>query len=62
MMHYTCDGPGCGAKGEPRGPARALPAGWVMAVVEGRTVELCLKCWPRLASTEMKRREEKQQS
>lgn len=51
-LHYTCDGPKCGAKGEPRGPARALPEGWVCVVIADRYVmDLCLKC-------EMKRREE----
>ena len=48
-LHYTYDGivyEGliCGVRGEPRGPASALPAGWVCVVVDGRLMHLCLAC------------------
>ncbi len=49
-MHYTCDGPGCGMRGEPLGKARALPVAWVCVAQDGVVLDLCLKC-------EMKRRE-----
>jgi hypothetical protein len=43
-MAYFCDGPGCGMRGEPRGKACALPAGWVCVAGVGVVLILCLKC------------------
>lgn len=45
-LAYFCDGP-CGVRGEPRGPASALPAGWVCVVVDGRLMHMCLDCEKR---------------
>jgi len=45
---YRCDGPGCKKpEGEPRGPASALPVGWVCVVVDGRLMHMCLDCEKR---------------
>lgn len=43
-LHYTCDGTGCPTTGEPRGPAKHKPEGWLCAIVDGRMVDLCAAC------------------
>ena len=47
-LRYICDGPGCKEPdGDPRGPASALPQGWVCVVVDGKMRHLCLACEKR---------------
>ena len=41
---YRCDGDGCGETQPGRGKANTLPAGWVHVAIDGRGMDLCLKC------------------
>ncbi len=40
----TRDGKPCGDTQPGRGKAQTLPAGWVHVAIDGRGMDLCLKC------------------